>query len=109
MILDMLPRALRELDAPPRPQDYRLLLVFYFGMIALFAGLLAYGRLRLGWAIPWRTGALGIVLIALMFQTGIAFMLAGAARRAKTKITGYVLSATSFALLLALPVLSRSL
>ena len=51
---------------------------------------------------------LGVVLIALFFQTAITYMLANAARRLRTRVTGYVLAATSFALLLALPAL-RSL
>lgn len=100
----MFPRRVQDLQAS-RP-DYRPVVALYAGMIALFAGLLIYGRLQLGWGIPWKTGVFALVVLALFFQTGITILLATAAPHRRTRIAGYLLGAASFALLLALRVMA---
>ena len=100
---------MRRSEARGFPDDYRFVLVLYGGMLAVFAGLLVYGNRCEGWAIPWRTSLFALVILTLIFQTGITFLLASVARRPRTRKTGYVLAAVSFALLLSLPALSNLL
>jgi hypothetical protein len=47
----MIGQRLPDLE-PSRPPDYRPVFALYLGVMALFAGLLSYGRLGMGWDIP---------------------------------------------------------
>ncbi|HEX7902165.1 MAG TPA: hypothetical protein VF950_30680 [Planctomycetota bacterium] len=78
-------------------EDYRLVLVLYFGVVVVFAAALLYIRVVHRPDRPWSRDAGFLAMIALIFQAGITLLLAHELPAGRRKATGYLVAALSLA------------